>query len=178
MTAVRKPRGDAQLKTLSPERQRQVIDWLAGLTQAETRRRIQAEFGLSTSAAALTEFYSWWHLMRHLEQSATFAQELKRTLAELPGIRLDEEQINAAAQVAFELEAVKAQDLKAFFLLRKLRQKDKDQALDRARFQRDTCELFLQWHADAQARQIADGPASNSEKIDSLGRLMFGEEWK
>lgn len=49
--------------------------------------------------------------------------------------------------------------------------------LEKAKFQRSTCELFLQWAANEEAKAIAAGGESNSEKISRLGQLMFGEEW-
>ena len=64
------------------------------------------------------------------------------------------------------------------------KQKERDQELkaeqieiNRQKFQRDTCKLFLKWFADQQAKTIATGPSSNTEKIEQLGQLMFGEEW-
>lgn len=50
--------------------------------------------------------------------------------------------------------------------------------LDRQKFQRTTCELFLTWAADQRAKDIAAAPgASNSQKIEAIGKLMFGEDW-
>jgi hypothetical protein len=52
-------------------------------------------------------------------------------------------------------------------------------ALERKKFARQTATLFLEWYADQRARQIAEGPAtSTDEKVDLLGQLMFGEDWK
>ena len=49
----------------------------------------------------------------------------------------------------------------------------------RQKFQRDTAKLFLKWYSDKHARTIADEPESGSEeKVERLGRLMFGEDWK
>ena len=50
--------------------------------------------------------------------------------------------------------------------------------LARQKFQRDTCELFLKWSADQRAKDIANSPQTNSQKIERLGELMFGEDWK
>lgn len=46
--------------------------------------------------------------------------------------------------------------------------------LDLAKFQRSTCELFLKWHADHRAREIADSKGQQSVKIEDLRQLMFG----
>lgn len=49
--------------------------------------------------------------------------------------------------------------------------------LERQKFRRTTCELFVKWAEDARAKEIASGSASNGEKIERLGQLMFGEDW-
>jgi hypothetical protein len=61
---------------------------------------------------------------------------------------------------------------------RKLDQKAEDQKLALARFQRDTCNLFIKWAADRRAIEAATGAGDNSSKIDQLGQIMFGEDWK
>ena len=50
--------------------------------------------------------------------------------------------------------------------------------LERQKFQRTTCELFMKWREDERARNIADGPGTNDEKINQLGSEMFGELWQ
>jgi hypothetical protein len=51
-------------------------------------------------------------------------------------------------------------------------------ALDRQRFRRQTCELFIQWFEDQRAKDVLEGEWSNAEKIEQLGRQMFGEDWR
>jgi len=50
--------------------------------------------------------------------------------------------------------------------------------LSRDKFQRETCELFIKWSADQRAREITESPSSNSDKIESLGAMMFGDLWR
>ena len=51
--------------------------------------------------------------------------------------------------------------------------------LDQARYQRETCRLFLEWAESAQARAIIDDRgASIDDKTEALGRLMFGDLWR
>lgn len=50
--------------------------------------------------------------------------------------------------------------------------------LERSKFQRQTCELFLKWHDNHRARNIVDGPGTSEEKIEKLGQAMFGDLWK
>jgi hypothetical protein len=47
--------------------------------------------------------------------------------------------------------------------------------LSRDKFRRETCELFLRWYSDARAREIADSPASNEEKIKAIHGLYFAD---
>lgn len=50
--------------------------------------------------------------------------------------------------------------------------------LERAKFQRQTCDLFLKWRENARALAIADGPGTHDEKVEALGQAMFGDLWK
>ncbi len=69
-------------------------------------------------------------------------------------------------------------DVKLALEKRKLGQKDEEIQMDRARFQRETCELFLQWFEKKQAVEIASGDASFADKIENLGQLMFADQWR
>jgi len=48
-------------------------------------------------------------------------------------------------------------------------------ALEQAKFQRQTAELFLKFYADKRAQEIAEGKGPKSVKIDQLRQMMFGE---
>jgi hypothetical protein len=61
---------------------------------------------------------------------------------------------------------------------KRLEQKDKDLALAEKKFQRETCSLFIKWCEDQRALEAATGTGDNSAKIERLGQLMFGEDWK
>ena len=60
----------------------------------------------------------------------------------------------------------------------KLEAKREELALDKNRFRRETCELFVEWCVNEQAKAIATGTGDNSQKIEQLGRLMFGADWE
>ncbi len=60
---------------------------------------------------------------------------------------------------------------------RALEQKDTEINLAERKFQRDTCKLFLKWFGDQKAKEIVTGGGTNKEKIEALGRAMFGEDW-
>lgn len=56
-----------------------------------------------------------------------------------------------------------------------LEQRNRQLALEEAKFQRTTAELFLQWYDDREAKKIAASESEKSVKMDSLIKLMFGE---
>lgn len=61
---------------------------------------------------------------------------------------------------------------------KKIAQKDQEIALKEAKFQRDTCDLFVKWCANETAKQIVSSTGNNADKIEQLGKLMFGEAWR
>jgi hypothetical protein len=90
---------------------------------------------------------------------------------------ITQEELDRQGLKLFTLLSIRKRDTKSFVSLQRS-QKDREALkLDQARFRRETCELFLQWAADQRAKDIAAGPASNAEKIEQLGALMFGEDW-
>jgi hypothetical protein len=186
--STRKPRADASLKTLPEERQAEIIEYMRSHKYADTRAWL-SEQGITASAGALSGFWSWWHveirLKHQLKEAATIAEELKSVLGTMPQLNLNEEQLNLVAQTAFEVDAVKREDFEQFVALRQLRQKDRRLALDKEehglslqKFQRDTAELFIKWAEDQRAKDVLASSSSNAEKIEQLGSLMFGEDWK
>lgn len=56
----------------------------------------------------------------------------------------------------------------------------REAALDFARqkLRQESCERFLKWYEDRRAQEVAAGDGSNAEKIEALGRIMFGDEWE
>jgi hypothetical protein len=78
----------------------------------------------------------------------------------------------------FTTLAIQNRDADGFVKLVRARKESESVKLDAKRFQRETCELFLKWSADQRAKEIANTTGSNADKIEALGALMFGEEWK
>jgi hypothetical protein len=48
-------------------------------------------------------------------------------------------------------------------------------ALEKTKFQRQTCELFLKWFDDKRAREIAEGSATKETKVAEMIQLWFGQ---
>jgi len=124
-----KPRSDSKLKTLPAQKQEQLYALLRANSYKAALPLVQKTFGVVTSEASLSQFYSWYPLSRRLEQAKSFADQLKESLAKNPALNLDAEKLSTVAQVAFEAQAVQEQDSALFMGLRKLRQKDADLAL-------------------------------------------------
>jgi hypothetical protein len=159
---------------LSKDAQKALASTMDRLTLADAREWLLKTHKLRMSPSALSRFYSWFHVSRTIEESRDIAAQLGRELKG-GGAALSDDRINQVTQRAFELLALRKQDSKLFFAMRRLRQKDAEITLDQQRFQRETCALFLKWSADKRATEIAEGAGKNSEKIDKLRQLMFAD---
>lgn len=182
-----KPQTDVNLRALPPERQAEIAELLHNKSLATVRKALRAE-GIEVSSTALADFQSWWQLhqqFKNLESDAVTLQQLLRQ--EMPG--LSEDQIVRYATQYFNILAIKMEDAKLFLALQSASRRarlDAEQialkreqlALSHQKFQRDTCQLFLKWFANEQAHAIASSVDDNPAKIEKLGQLMFGEDWK
>jgi hypothetical protein len=149
----------------------------------------------------LSEFRSWWRLRRRVNRAESKARDAEELLRKLD-LGLTQEKISQAGQIVFAEEALEAENAeeyremeylrlaketartkaeleKAKLELRKVAEQRMQGGaeLDREKYQRDTCKLFLKWFADEQAKSIVSGGGTNAEKIEALGRKMFGEDW-
>lgn len=176
MSATRKPRGDAKLKTLPEARQEQIAELLASKTLAEVKAEL-AQDGLHTSVNALSEFWSWWQLRQQFAEKETLVEELMAAFKEAnPDV--SEEKLFEHGQTVFALLALKDGSAKDWKRVQDVRHRRQMIGLERQKFQRETAEMFLKWHTDQRASEIAaSGGLAQSEKIERLGQLMFGEDW-
>ncbi len=176
MKAEKKVRADAKLKVLPPERQAAIAEHALGHKLSETVVWLRGD-GLATSSAALSEFLSWYRLREQFAAdegtTAGLIEQLKR---EVPG--LTEEQLEELGQRTFSLLAIRRQDLGGWVRMRAEARMREGLRLEQEKFRRETCELFLKWAEDGRAREIAASGSSNAEKIERLGELMFGADWK
>lgn len=174
--------------TLPEEQRAQLADWLlSGLPYYKAKQLVKQEFKVATSLAALSAFWEEYcgpALIRQRHQAVTTADQLAEEASKHPG-QFDSATIEALKQKAFELSinpGAHPKDVKSLFMLvLKARDQDLDErqlALARDKFQRDTCELFLKWYADKRAKDIAGAKGvGTTEKVDRLGELIFGEDW-
>lgn len=173
MTTERKPRADARLKTLPEDRQAEISALLASRSLVDVRG-ILREQGLETSIAALSEFLSWWQVkesLRRREQRVAGILEQINT----SGPKLDTEKLFDLGQSLFGAMAISEEDSKAWHRTQRIAMDRQKLALDRERFEVDTCIAFLRWFRDERAREIAEAKGTNNEKIAALRHLMFKE---
>lgn len=184
---MRKPRPEARLLNMPEERQAELAEWLlSGMPYHAAREAVSKQFGVVCSLASLSQFYQQVCvpvLLRRRSQAVAAAEEVADAARSTPG-RFDAATIDAIQQKAFELAISplsSPKDVKAMFmLLQKSRDQDlkrEEVDLHRARFQRETAEMFLQFAEDRRAKEIVASAAPRTEKIDELGQVMFGEMW-
>lgn len=195
---MRKPRSDSKLKMLPDYVQEQLYAKLeAGASYATALDWLYMDFEVSSSLPALSAWYSWYRTQERLRAAQDASEALIERLAQ-DGIKLDSAKHAEIADAIFLSEATVSGDEKAYALIRNIMVaqqradgEEKNREISRQRlatveaelrlkekkFERDSCELFLKWVEDEEARSIALGAGSQSEKIEALGRKMFGDDW-
>lgn len=156
-------------------------------------RKQLADDGLAISLRTLSEFFCWYQLQRDMDRvfevedvikERTGDPKLARERAEKLFLALSMARQDTDAFIAATMSADQRRKLdlaeetgrtKAKHKERSLAQKDRDFRLARDKFERETCELYLKWVADAKARAIAEAPISNEEKIAQLRRTYFAD---
>lgn len=188
MTKVRK---DAKLKSLTPALQAQVREIIngAGITR-ETMTRLESGLGITVrSLRTLSEFLHWYdspqqRIAREIETAGSVTALVVDKLRASPA-GVSEAELFQMGQRIFAERAIALQDPEIWSKTQaagrdreRVGLKRDELELARQKFQRETCEAFLKWYEDRQARDIAGSGASYADKIDRLGQLMFGEGWK
>jgi hypothetical protein len=149
-------------QNLTEWRQGGYLDWLEHQSKAEkTRALADLSFAYAKAAGGdLSEGALAAAAGRVMETMESLeGDDLNKTLAALAKVR------------AMELKAKQvAQNDKV------LEHREQQLALERQKFQRLTCELFIKWFDQEQARKIVEGKASKQVKMDELSKLLFGEK--
>ncbi len=177
MSGARKPRSDAWHAGLTIEQRDQAYALCNSLGYAKAGPEIARELKLASvpSPKALSNWWADWPITRMLLDAGSLADQVKRALRDHPDLQIDTRQVEALGQAVFTAAAVRANNSDLFQGMRKLSQRDQELALDREKFQRETCETFLTWYADQRAREIADSDAPNADKIARLRQTYFAD---
>lgn len=131
---MRKPRSDSALKTLPEERQAEIGQLLASRSLADVRG-ILAEQGITTSEAALSEFWSWYQLRAALRRREDRVSELVEQMKqEDPG--LPQDRLFALGQSLFGALSIAEEDGRTWVNTQRL-------ALDRDRLALDQRKVAL-----------------------------------
>lgn len=125
---MKKPRSDSILKTLHPKAQLELFQFLQANSYDSAIPFAKEKFGVDASRTSLFKFFSWYPFSRQLEEFEDLISQTRKTIADRPELDLDSEQVSKAGQAIFENLAARTQDPKLFIALRRLRQKDRDQA--------------------------------------------------
>jgi hypothetical protein len=172
------PRRDARLKNLTEAQQERILELVkAGKDrEKEIIPFIKAEFGVRTSTGALSDFLSWYVARKQTraDEQAVIAQ-IEEEAALHPEWTKDF--IWERGQRRMELITLARQDPDAWAKIQKTARDKENSALSREQFKRETCELFLKWFSDKQARDIAMNGTTHEEKLKALDQAMFPEDW-
>jgi hypothetical protein len=164
MSVLRKPRSDSKLAALPEDQRQALVNWLLACNPYRVvKQRLAAEYGVTTSDAALSAF---WEencsaaMITRRERAVSLADDMADEAAKRPG-QFDAATIDALKQKAFEL-AVNPQadprDVKSLFMLVL---KAADQDMERRKFEqqvKDDYDLVLdQFVEDAKGDSVASG---------------------
>jgi len=108
MSANKKPRADSVLKTLPPDRQAVIAEYLRAHSLEDTRAWL-AEDGLKTSIAALSEFFSW-HALEVKRQRREQAIEHWMECEKLDHPELSDEELFTRGQRKFSMISIAEED--------------------------------------------------------------------
>jgi hypothetical protein len=139
--------------------------WLAQREEIESTKSL-AKFAADLAAAAGTDL-----------GSAAKAVAAGKILARLQGVGDDAEieTLLDLTKAAVKLHGGDIDTVKLKQAQHALDQRERDLTLREHKYQRDTADLFLKWHADLRAREIAESKADRTVKMDQLVQLIFGE---
>lgn len=179
MSDIKQPRADSKLKRLDLAVMREVVALCdkPQQTLADVIAWLKAERGVSSSVTALSQDLPFLRArVKSAEREAKIEAWLETEKLEHP--ELSDEELFRRGQRKFSLLTIAEEDPKGWAMIQKTQRDKEGISLDRQKFQRETCELFLRWAADQRASAIASSTDSNADKIAKLGELMFGEDWK
>lgn len=185
-----KIRKDAKLKGLPLNRQSEVIAVIdeCGITEAALERL--SGIGIEVrSLATLSRFYAWYNdpiqrVARDLEAYGNLT-EFYLDHERRGGRKVDPKEQFERGQQMFAEMAIAMRDPKTWLATQTIHRerervdlKAKELDLAERKFRRDTARLYLEWAEDQRAREIVTSGATQAEKIERLGRVMFGDLWE
>jgi len=157
----RKPRSDAKLKTLPDDVQEQLWDYAQSHSLLDACRWLLQTHGVRTSAAALSEWWSWYATRRQLQRNSSVVEALlDRLRGEEP--QLSEDQLRRLGQQFFALLSIEQRDPRAWAAIQRLELSRRELELERRRL------AVLEQRA-RQAEEAAK--AAGDDRLDPDERL-------
>jgi hypothetical protein len=172
MSADKKPNPKARLKTLPEERQGEII----GMMRTRSHREARAELlkdGLETSEAALSEFWSWWHLRQRFNQVSQFSEQMVELLKQEEPT-LSSEALEQYGQRVFQARAIELEqaDPEAasmiWYRMARLNLKKADQVLLERRIKLLEAQAAKAQQAEVVLKDHALTPEQISEKMKNI----------
>src|SRR6267154_565800 len=171
MNTPKKPTAKSPLQMMPEDRQAAVIE-LMKTSSTEAVRKHLADDGFKTSARALSEFWSWWHLRQQYQQTQTDVQQfLEMFRRDKPD--LSEEKLFAYGQQMFSVLAMKQENPLDWSRIQKTSQREKILALERDKFETDVAKKLLDKALRLKADEINASDMSNADKIAAMRREAF-----
>jgi hypothetical protein len=157
--------GHLNAQNLTDWRNTGYADWMKDQGESDRIRSI-AEKSMSLVAASGSD------------PSTVAARIAAASLIDLVATFDDPKQLNEASRSIAALRNAELSHEKNQLSRQKLSMDAESLALDQAKFQRSTCEMFIKWYNSKQARAIADDRSVDvTAKTEKLGQLMFGDLW-
>ena len=172
---------------------REIAEWLNTLKEV---RKVMVEKweGKPVTKFAIdcwrrSGYPEWKRKREHLDQLKELSEYALKLGQAAGGSVADGSAAIAGGRIMSLLEAASDEDMLKMvrviselragdFTKTRLKQADQKLELERKRFQRQSTEMFLKWYGNKKARDIVESRANNREKIEKLGRAMFGEAWR
>lgn len=176
--SLKKPRADAKLLNLPEEQHEQLVAWLfqSGLGYAKVRSLVKREFGIATSQAALSSFWSECcapRLLQKRSQSAVAANQIADDAAKNAGT-FDTATLALLRQKAFEILADTNADPDEVRGLLALALKARDQDQKDLLIAQSQRRLELLEKQSEQAKTTLANPALTPEERQLRMKEIFG----
>jgi len=174
----RKPRADAKLRSLPPERKDTLRQWLVdeNISYEEVVKRMGELWNLKSSVGAVSDFFAKECFSLRFREASKLAEDLSATLKESPQV-FDEATNKAISQKAFELAVAKDANVGELVQLAKiigdtarLKLKAQEVELDLRRIS-----ILEKREAQAEAAEtVARNPALTPQEREQKIKEVFG----
>ena len=157
--------GDLNAQNITDWRNTGYRDWLDDQASADRIRRLAEQASVMAQASGFTP--------------ATVAARLAAAqLMEVANNPDDPKMLNSAAGAIASLRGVEVAEERNALAKQRVELAMASLDLDRKKFQRTTCELFVKWYSNEAARTIVEDKTLDADaRTEALGQLLFADLW-